>query len=161
MTTGSEQGQSEHSLSPGIYYIIRLPDAWKLCVYRYADQPELDHVDFWRRKLAFQLAVHWRHLLNSTAMELERQLRDCYYAFPRGRVTCTQKKFNVLHGKDLRPFMHVTRRQIEAAFGIVGQARWMEDDHEHCLEEDKEHARKLLRLRDNWPHRDVFGDFVQ
>ena len=48
--------------------------------------------------------------------------------------------------------MKVTRAAIEGRFGIVGLARWQEDDHEHCLREDKDRVRALLGLRENWKH---------
>ncbi len=50
--SGKQQQPSE-----GIYYLVRFPDEWRLLVCRYTDGPELDYVDFWRKKVAFQLAA--------------------------------------------------------------------------------------------------------
>ena len=47
--------------------------------------------------------------------------------------------------------MKVSRAAIEGLFGINGLARWHEDDHEHCLREDKESVRQILALLEDWP----------
>ena len=65
------------------------------------------------------------------------------------------QRYVVYHGADLEPFMEIQQSGIESLFGLVGAARWAKDDHEHCVREDKESIRQILRLQENWKHADL------
>jgi hypothetical protein len=89
-----------------------------------------------------------------SAEVLEEDLRLCEYGFPRGRIVKQRNRYLVLHGDDLEPFMKLKRSGIECLFDIGGRTRWVEDDHEHCLREDKECVRQTLHLSEDWKHVD-------
>ncbi len=141
--------------SEGIFYVVRLPNAWEPMTLRFEGGADVGHPDFWRHKLVPLLARAWSPLLGLSARELESNLSLCEYGFPRGRVVRQGNTFRVFHGNDLRKFMNITRVSIEGQFGIIGAARWQEDEHEQCLKEDKQAVQALLRLREDWKHADI------
>jgi hypothetical protein len=141
--------------SEGIFYAVRFPERWEPVTLRFREAEEAGHPDFWRRHVVARLAAAWSKVLRRTAASLESELRLCEYGFPRGRVVRQGARFRVFHGNDLERYMKVTKAAIEGCFGIVGLARWEEDDHEHCLREDKESTRQILYLQENWKHTDL------
>jgi len=137
--------------SEGIYYITRGPDGWLLTVRCFTANEDFSHGDFWEEELARRVAVQWAKRLRCAAVDLVSRLRLLTYAFPRGRVTKVDGKFLIRHGKNLLPFMRVSRKEIERAFGISGRCQWELDEHEQCLKEDKEAIRDWLGIEEDWP----------
>lgn len=135
----------------GIYYIVREPTGWKLAVQLSEAGNDPQHQTMWEDETAPALASQWAATLQMSAGELEHQLKILVFGFLRGRVTKVKDKFVVYHGDDLQPFMHISKKQIEDAFGIAGKSRWTIDDHERCIEFEKEELRSLLRLTEDWP----------
>lgn len=91
----------------------------------------------------------------ATESQLASELRLCEYGFPRGRIVRQATRYVVLHGNDLEPFMRIKRTTIEALFGISGCARWCEDEHEHCLADDKQAVREILGIEEDWRHTEL------
>lgn len=139
--------------SEGIFYLVPFPLEWILMSVRFDRQPELGHPDFWEAEILEFLVKDW-HLEAyeeyPTREQLREALRPLAYACPRGRVAKVGKRFKVYHGNDLKPFMRNSRRNIEEAFGIVGQATWEFDDHERCQQLDKEAFRQITGLKEDW-----------
>jgi len=136
----------------GIFYVICLPSGWRLMAYRFDEEGEESHSSYWRHGgVAALLAKEWRPKTRIGAHNLtEGDLELLLYAFPRGRVTRVGAKYVVYHGKDIQPFMRITKQQIEKAFGITRRCRWTFDDHEQCQTSDKEEMRRLLGLKEDW-----------
>ena len=72
------------------------------------------------------------------------------YAFPRGRITASGRRFIVYYGRNFEPFMQCERKAVESHFGIQGRSVWEFDEHEQCQELDKERVREVLHLQDDW-----------
>ena len=137
----------------GIYYLVPFPQEWRILPVRYDVSPDVGHPHFWEDSVALILAKAWQPTLSKAFPTLERlrgELLVCVYAFPRGRVTLMEGKFIVYHGMNVEKFMQTTRSAIEKCFDIQGRAVWQFDDHEQCQLPDKEHARELLHLREDW-----------
>ena len=135
----------------GIYYIVRDPDGWRLAAQWGAPGKDTQHQTMWEEDLAPALADQWASADAGTATELANALKILVFGFPRGRVTKVKDKFVVYHGNDLKPFMRISKADIDAAFGIAGQSRWALDDHERCVQFEKEELRSLLQLTEDWP----------
>jgi hypothetical protein len=132
--------------------VVRFPELWEPVVLRFEDGQEAGHPDFWLQRVMPRIAQAWSKVLHRAPKDLESELRLSEYGFPRGRVVRQGTRFRVFHGHDMEPFMGIKRSAIEASFGITGLARWLGDDHERCLREDKESIRQVLELRENWKH---------
>jgi len=120
---------------------------------RLDEEGEMSHSSYWRHwGVAALVANEWRPKLQTSSQNLtEDDLELLMYAFPRGRVAKVGAKYVIYHGNDLQPFMRITKRQIETAFGIVGCCRWEFDDHERCQLSAKGEMRHLLKLKEDWP----------
>lgn len=140
--------------SEGIYYIVRHVRGWALLPYRYATREELDHVHFWDQELVHDLSLAWAKTLGLGVSEIESRIRNCSYAFPRGRIVKHGKRFTVFHGDDVERGRKISRRAIENWFGIAGKADWKQDEHERCQREDKEIVRHLFKIQENWKDAD-------
>ena len=135
----------------GIYYVVREPTGWRLAVQHSETDNDPQHQAMWEEETAPELASQWATVLPMDAGELEEQLKILVFAFLRGRVTKLKDKFVVYHGNDLQPFMKITRAEIENAFGIAGKCRWALDEHEQCIQFEKDELRGLLQLTEDWP----------
>jgi len=128
----------------GIWYLAKGIKGWGLYTHVFNPGSKvLYHGAFWEKHLAPRLARQYK-LTRQAAAELAL----CPYAFPRGRVTQVGVGLRMYHGSDWMPF--VTKAAIEAAFCIMGKARWVEDEHERCIAHDKDTARRLLQIADDW-----------
>jgi hypothetical protein len=110
----------------------------------------MDHTKFWDRHVARGLAGNWAVKVAHPFYRLWKLLKEHPYGFPRGRVVDCDGKHMVFHGADIPKGLRVTRRQIESIFGIEGNAKWIKDDHEHCLMADKVAVREVLALEVDW-----------
>ena len=152
MTTEPKRGPSE-----GIYYVVREPAGWQLAVQIFPPGEDHTHQEMWECDLVPVLARQWAEKLHEASSELQSLFKLLTFAFPRGRVTKVNAKYVVYHGNDLQPFMRVTKKAVEEAFGIVGHSRWIFDDHERCMSFAKQEIQQALHLTVNWPAAD-FGD---
>jgi hypothetical protein len=150
-TRDAESGLQPLPPSQGIFYLIRFPEGWEPVISRFSEGQEMGHPVFWRMQVVPHLTLRWAPILKRNHIDVETDLRPCEYGFPRGRVVSKGKgRFSVVHGNEFMPFMKITPAHIETLFGIAGMAKWLEDDHEHCLREDKDPVRQILRLKENW-----------
>ena len=138
----------------GIFYIVRFPEGWEPIIARFSGGLEMGHPVFWRERVVPHLSLRWATVLKRSRIDLESELRPCEYGFPRGRIVRQDERFCVVYGNEFKPFMKIAKASIEKLFGITGKASWSEDDHEHCLREDKQPLRHILRLKENWDHFD-------
>jgi hypothetical protein len=141
---------------------------------------EIDHSAFWERYVVGRLLPSWTkdvadpfadipekiiddperlesYLQKRSAkyravkgIPLTRELKKYPYGFPRGRVAHVQGAYRVYHGSDIPHSSKIKRNFIEVMFGIKGKAKWIEDDHEHCLLADKEAVRDILAIEEDW-----------
>ena len=146
-----------HSATTGCYYVVRLPLGWRAIAFREDEFPgEPGHVELWMQEygLAEWLARQWAAPLGKSPGRLVAELSECWYGFPRGRVTQSGSQYQVRHGADLTRKMNVTRPALEALFGIQPRAtlktKWVFDEHERCQQEDMESIRSLLRISETW-----------
>ena len=56
----------------------------------------------------------------------------------------------VRHGGEISRGMHIPHREIEAAFGITGHARWVIDPEYATSAESAAHLRKYLPIDERW-----------
>lgn len=153
------QHEKDKPPSEGLYYVVRFPNAWRLMARRLDlelamgfSRDEMNHSRFWRIwGLLSLITGQWYKQLRVDRLDLSKRLRFLLYAFPRGRVTKVGETYVIYHGNDLRPFMCITKQQIEERFSIVKQCRWEFDEHEQCLIADKEEMRSLLKIKEDWP----------
>jgi hypothetical protein len=136
----------------GIFYVIRYPEGWEVVASRHDEYPDDGHPDFWRRAaVTAMLAQRWHKALDLPSDELSEDLRKYDYGFPRGRIAKVGKQYCVYYGKDIQPYMKISRKMVERLFNIEGKARWVFDEHEQCLKSDKEEVQRLLRIKEDWP----------
>ena len=148
---------SSHSPTTGCYYVVRLPLGWQAIAFREDEFPgEPGHVKLWMQEygLSDWLARQWATPLGKSPGRLVAELSECWYGFPRGRVTQSGSQYQVRHGADLTRKMNVTRPALEALFGIqpcaTRKSKWIFDEHERCQREDVESIRSLLRISETW-----------
>lgn len=140
----------------GIYYVVREPDGWRVIVHLFVGGVDRNHVDMWEEDVVPALVRQWEQKLAGAVFELDRLLSVFAFAFPRGRVTKVENRYVIYHGNDLRPAMRVSRAAIEKAFGVTGLCRWQYDDHERCVEFEKDETRQALQLTEDWPAAESF-----
>jgi len=146
-----------YTATTGCYYVARLPLGWWVIAFREDEFPgEPGHVELWMQEngLAEWLTRQWAVSLGKNPGRLAAELSECWYGFPRGRITQSGSKYRVHHGADLKRKMNVTRPALEALFGIQPRAtrktKWIFDEHERCQREDVESIRRLLRISETW-----------
>lgn len=148
---------SSRPATTGCYYVVRLPLGWLAIAFREDEFPgEPGHVELWAREygLAEWLARQWAAPLGTNPERLVTELSECWYGFPRGRVTQNGSRYQVRHGADLTRKMKVTRLALEALFGIqprpTRKTRWIFNEHERCQRGDAESIRSLLCISETW-----------
>lgn len=148
--------------SEGVFFIVRLPDHWQLCTFRFDEFGPAGVPDFWIETLGPFLNL-WLHHFEQTepdsVVEHQEQLQRAlgmlvanYDVFPRGVVTRSLRKghFVVRHGGDIGRSMHIPHRDVEAAFGITGHARWVIDEQYAAAPEAALYLRKYLPIEEEW-----------
>ena len=148
---------SSLSATTGCYYIVRLPLRWLVIAFREDEFPgEPGHVELWMQEcgLAEWLARQWAAPLGKNPRRLVAELSECWYGFPRGRVTQSGSQYQVRHGADLTRKMNIPRLALETLFGInsntTRKTKWICDEHERCQQEDVNFIRRLLRISETW-----------
>lgn len=135
----------------GIYYVVRYPAGWELLVTRFDQGVDTNnHYDWWETSVAGTVAAEWAKRLRVMPKKLEQELAVLTYAFPRGRISKVGRRFLVLQSGDITPAMSISKDAIEAAFGIAGQCSWQFDEHERCIEADRDEMRRILGIREDW-----------
>lgn len=148
--------------SEGVFFVVRVPDHWQLCTFRFDDFGPSGLPDFWIETLGPLLNLWLHHFekiepenIEMRHVRLERGLGMLvagYDAFPRGQVCRSLRKghFIVRHGGEISRGMHIPHREIEAAFGITGHARWVIDPEYATSAESAAHLRKYLPIDERW-----------
>ncbi len=134
----------------GIFYVVRLPDGWRLMPLRFKKGEDVGHTDWWEESLGRIVAESWAVVLGADSCKLANELALLPYAFPRGRVTKAGRNFRIHHGSDIIPAMQVSRSMIEETFGVAGKCSWRFDEHERCQEIDRAALCERLRIADTW-----------
>ena len=148
--------------SEGVFYIVRLPFGWQLCTFRHDEYGPIGLPDCWVQVLEPFLNI-WINKLEEggannfaerhAALEGELgMLVAGYDAFPRGEVRrgADRKHFEVHHGGEMTRSMHITKKEIEEAFGIRGKANWTEDTTYISDHKSAQRLRALLPIRETW-----------
>lgn len=148
--------------SEGVFYVVRLPDGWQLCSFRFDEYGAIGLPDCWVQVLEPFLNIWLAQLgrdgpaefkTRYSALENELGLLVAGYdTFPRGVVRRGEgrKTFVVRHGGELSRIMHVPRREIEEAFGIRGHATWVEDPEHVSDHRNAQRVRALLPIEEKW-----------
>jgi len=140
--------------STGVYYLILLPTGWRLAVHRDVDSGNpLSHAEFWAGDVTDLFGRLWSRVLSSRRLEAHLgTLSERFHCFPRGRVSKDEDRdgYTIFHGHDEKSTSVGTWRAIESIFGIVGMARWVEDDQERCFHDDREAVKSLLQEGVKW-----------
>ena len=141
--------------SEGIFYLVPFPEGWVVRPIRFDEcaDPDFGHPGFWEDTVAGVLAKQWHSRVATeypTPDDLRAELLPLVYAFPRGRITASGRRFIVYYGRNFEPFMKCEWKVVENHFGIRGCSVWEFDEHEQCQELDKERVREVLHLRDDW-----------
>lgn len=148
--------------SEGVFYVVRLPEGWQLCSFRFDEYGPIGLPDCWVQVLEPFLNIWLAHLEQEGAVKYEErhtalehelgQLVAGYDTFPRG-VVCRskdRKRYLIQHGGELARVMHVPRREIEEAFGIRGAATWVEDTAHVSDHRNAQRVRTLLPIPEKW-----------
>ena len=148
--------------SEGVFFVVRLPDGWQLCSFRFDEYGPIGLPDCWVQVLEPFLAL-WLDHLNQTDpakfkdrhAALESQLGQLvagYDTVPRGEVIRGEgrKRFVIRHGGEIARAMHVPRHEIEEAFGIHGHANWVEDAAHVSDHRNAQRVRSLLPIPEKW-----------
>ena len=140
MKKTSRQKQADGRAVEGIWYVVRDLDGWRVFPHLIQGDSEIDgHAELWERVLAPWLAERYK-LSKGAAAELALH----HYGFPRGRVTLVDGGVKIYHGDDWRQL--VAAEEIEFLFNPAGGAEWVLDEHEVCLDWDREQVRGLLGM---------------
>lgn len=148
--------------SEGVFYVVRLPDGWQLCSFRFDEYGHLGLPDCWVQVLEPFLNIWLEHLVKEGPLKFQARhdalqkelglLVASYDTFPRGEVRRGRddKHFVVHHGGELSRSMRVPRRDIEEAFGIHGVAKWVENVEHISDHRNAQRVRSLLQIHDKW-----------
>lgn len=148
--------------SEGVFYVVRLPDGWQLCSFRFDEYGPIGLPDCWVQVLEPFLTIWFAELEKGSPAEFDARhaaiekelglLVAGYDTFPRGEVRRSEsgKQFIVHHGGELSRAMHVPRREIEAAFGIEKRAKWIEDPAHISDHRAAQRVRALLSIPEQW-----------
>lgn len=148
--------------SEGFWYFVRFPDKWKLVPVRYDERPDRDfnltHPEYWERELAPELGRAYG--LDPYGI---RELKELSYAFPRGRVGRgghNMAEWLVNWGNNIPSGAPFNKRVVESYFGLTPdhRAKWQIDEHEVVAVDEKEAARKLLGIKEDWLGESVMGE---
>lgn len=129
---------------------MRYLAGWELLATRFEQGADTNHYDWWEASVAGIVAAKWAKRLRVIPKKLEQELAMLTYAFPRGRISKVGRHFLVLQSGDITPAMSISKDAIEAAFGIAGRCSWRFDEHELCIEADRDEMRRILRIPENW-----------
>jgi hypothetical protein len=152
--------------SEGVFFIVRLPDHWQLCTFRFDEFGPAGIPDFWIETLGPFLNLWLQHFETTEPDTVEKHQEKLqkglgmlvanYDVFPRGVVTKGMRKghFVVRHGGDISRTMHILHRDVEAAFGIAGHARWVIDETHASSPEAAQYLRKYLPIPEEWERRE-------
>lgn len=148
--------------SEGVFYIVRLPNGWQLCTFRHDEYGPIGLPDCWVQVLEPFLNI-WMNALEEEGPKvfaerhaaLENDLGMLvagYDAFPRGEVRRGKDRnhFVIHHGGELSRGMHITKKEIEEAFGVRGKASWEEDTNYISDHKSAQRVRGLLPIGDVW-----------
>lgn len=127
----------------GLWYVVRFRKGWRLVSVNVTSTSDFGHEWFWESCVAPQLGAEW----NKPVWNV-RRLRGCVYSFPRGRVVRVGQGHVVYHGGDFEFF--VSRSEILRVFNLSSRTRFRLDQHERCLNFDKEAVRAILRIKEDW-----------
>lgn len=150
-----DERRLEESLSgPGIYYILPSPVPlsdrirWEITAYSFEEYgAEIDHIEVWGDHLSAMLSTSWKRRLKRKTDDIDEDLFDLVYAFPRGRITT---KLEHLNGDNTDPVGWSAGR-IERYFGLDGKCVRQFDPHETCSKEQRDKACKVLGIEPTWP----------
>jgi hypothetical protein len=110
----------------------------------------VDHSEFWQKHVAPLLGCLWAKRTRTDEDQLERELYTRQYAFPRGRVEkVSRNAYRILFGEDLPP--GISKNVIKQALGLPRTVKWVPDQHETCLAEDRDFIRTRLGITESWP----------
>ena len=127
----------------GIWYLAKSPKGWTLFPLSFrSSKNEIDHAQFWEAAVAPFLSREWR-----LGASMIREFALLAYAFPRGRAVKEANRTLFYHGRDFARF--ASRDQIARAFSLQ-QYTFKFDFHERCQQWDKEEARRILGIPENW-----------
>ena|SRR5687768_14734146 len=148
--------------SEGVYFIVRLPEGWQLCTYRFDDYEELGVPDLWVPTLAGLLRVWLQYFEENGNGSTEKHIRSIERAlpqlvagcdtFPRGHVVRALggRRWTITHGGGLSRGMGVSRKDIEDSFGIPGRARWLLKNDLTCTQQSIRGVCQVLPIADRW-----------
>jgi len=157
----------------GIFYVTpSYPgNSWKISVFTEKDYGPVSHMEVWARYLSVEVFNAWKDHVTVSEKVLKEQIKDCPYAFPRGRVELVpegpRRGYKILHGRNLwddagnslAPFnVRLTSVQrlfglensVDSAGNVVAVSKLLYDDHERCDRSDALIACKLLGIEQDW-----------
>ena len=129
----------------GLWYALPGPKGFRILARRIPNREDYAHPRLWAEE-AVPLLTKSLGLGSAAARELD----EAPYGCPRGRVVSPQEHtmpghrghWVVLYGGD-EELPPSARPALLKAFGLAGKVRWVLDDHERMLPEDRE---VVLRL---------------
>jgi hypothetical protein len=148
--------------SEGVFFAVRVPDHWQLCTFRFDECGAGGIPDFWVQTLGPLLNLWLHHFekndpdhLVERHTQIERSLGQLvagYDAFPRGQITCgaSPQHFVVRHSDGIERVLPGIRKEVDAAFGIVGRTRWIADHESAVSAESAELIRQHLPIEESW-----------
>lgn len=145
-----------HPVDAGIWYWLWMGPkrGWELWAYRADLWGDPGHTELWRAEVA--PAFGRAHRLSAAQV---RTLQDLPYAMPRGRLSRALEDLSspavsrgtwlLLHGGDTPIDAGAAEGQVLSEFGLNVMAardltRWLADEHERMLPEDRDALRTLL-----------------
>lgn len=134
----------------GLFYCVRFPEQWSVEICRYDVTPnQSGHLQFWNECVVPRLAEQWGNHNQELEHIISLRLRDKYTAFPRGRIAkqLHRSEYRVYHGGNVPP--QVDKKVVDTLFGLRNPM-WVLDDHEGCLEFDKNAIRSFLGIEEDW-----------
>ena len=136
----------------GCFYLIRFPEGWHIILFPEKHFGWMGHPTAWEEYVVPLLLTRWKVKGKS---DTANQIKNCPYAFPRGRVTAEKGKRLICHGGDLwdkrgrgTPPMNVSRAIIKNLFGSLLKEEF--DEHERVLAFDRDLVCKELNIQEAW-----------
>jgi hypothetical protein len=151
------KGNLNESASIGIWYLYPGLDAkggvvWKCFPRPFNKFGESNHPQLWEKVVAPMLTTLWQAKFSQySKATIMDAIASHVYAFPRGRIVQTGTKYKIYWGEDISAEFGISKTSIERLFSIEGKAEWIEDEHEHCLEDDRDELCRFMRITPFWP----------
>jgi len=152
----SEDTTQLGNASAGLYYAPFLGGTWGFYGNRNSDLLDDQglHGKFWEKTVLPAVVNYYKFGMSlKEKEELINKLKNCFLAFPRGRIEGDKNDFDILNGNEV-PESFI-RTKVIPFFKIPTNSKIVFTPHEQCYTPHKNIIRKELGIIKDWPSSDI------